>query len=59
MGCGCKKRNQETQFFISLLLRDIKLSAIGDVLVYIRIHNKSITSEYHTLRISDKYIFEK
>jgi glycosyltransferase involved in cell wall biosynthesis len=51
-------RNQETQFFISLLLRDIKLSAIKDVLVYIRIHDKSITSKYQAMKIADKYIVD-
>jgi glycosyltransferase involved in cell wall biosynthesis len=52
------KRNQETQFFTSLLLCNINISVIKDVLVYIRVHNDSITSKYQDLAIPNKYIVD-
>jgi glycosyltransferase involved in cell wall biosynthesis len=50
------KRNQETEFFISLLLDGIKFSSINDSIVYIRNHDNSITSKHKLLDISDKQI---
>ena len=50
------KRNQETEFFISLLLDGIKFSSINDSIVFIRNHDNSITSKHKLLDVSEKTI---
>ena len=50
------KRNQETQFFIRLLLQNIKLIAVSKALVFIRNHSDSITARHQMLDDSEKYI---
>ncbi len=50
------KRNQETQFFIRLLLQNIKLVAVSEILIYIRNHSDSITARHMILDDSEKYL---
>ena len=50
------KRNQETQFFIRLLLQNIKLNALSEILIYIRNHSDSITARHMMLDDSEKYL---
>jgi GalNAc5-diNAcBac-PP-undecaprenol beta-1,3-glucosyltransferase len=50
------KRNQETEFFIRLLLDNVKLLSVNEILVYIRSHSDSITARHLILDNSEKYL---
>jgi glycosyltransferase involved in cell wall biosynthesis len=50
------KRNQETQFFIRLLLQNIKLISVSKTLIYIRNHSDSITAKHMMLGDSEKFL---
>jgi glycosyltransferase involved in cell wall biosynthesis len=49
-------RNQETQFFIRLLLQNIKFLLVNRALIYIRNHSDSITARHMVLDNSEKYL---
>lgn len=49
-------RNQETDFFIRLLLNNFNFSIISNALVYLRKHDDSITSKHLALDSSIKYL---
>jgi glycosyltransferase involved in cell wall biosynthesis len=51
----CLKRNQETELFVRLLIKNPKISYINDVLILQRIHNNSIGGIYGSLSDSKKY----
>jgi glycosyltransferase involved in cell wall biosynthesis len=50
------KRNQETEFFIRLLLQNIKFISVSNALIYIRNHSDSITARHMVLDNSEKYL---
>lgn len=49
------KRNQETELFVRLLIKNPKISYINDVLILQRIHDTSIGGVYSYLSESKKY----
>lgn len=52
------KRNQETEFFVRLLIRNPKISYINDVLILQRIHDNSIGGIYVSSSESKKYLID-
>ena len=52
------KRNQETEFFVRLLINNPKISYINDVLILQRIHDNSIGGNYGSLSESKKYLID-
>jgi glycosyltransferase involved in cell wall biosynthesis len=48
------KRNQETEFYVRLLLKDLNISFINECLINIRLHDKSITGNYSLLSQENK-----
>ena len=52
------RRNQETHFFIELILLGFKMIAIDNACVYIRNHQNSISGKYLALDYSEKYLMD-
>ena len=52
------KRNQETELFVRLLIKNPKISYINDVLILQRIHDNSIGGNYVSLSESKKYLID-
>jgi glycosyltransferase involved in cell wall biosynthesis len=51
-------RNQETELFVRLLLKDPKISYLNDVLILQRLHDNSIGGIYSSLPQSEKYLID-
>jgi len=52
------KRNQETELFVRLLIKNPKISYINDILILQRIHNNSIGGIYVSSSESKKYLID-
>jgi glycosyltransferase involved in cell wall biosynthesis len=52
------KRNQETELFVRILLSDLKISFINESLLYVRIHDVSISGKYSMMSFENKMIVD-
>jgi glycosyltransferase involved in cell wall biosynthesis len=52
------KRNQETELYVRLLLNDLNISHINESLVFIRLHDDSISGKYSVMSSENKIFLD-